>query len=504
MKKILFSLLGIFILISCEKKDILAPVISSINLETGDTLRNNFVIKVLATDNTNVVKMDIYANDSLISGITKLPLEYDWNTSKMKDGEYTIKAVVFDAKGNNSDYKCKVVIQNALLAINLGSQNHNSYKFVVSDEDGNILNSATIEGSGVIRIMPNSAYDKPGINFAYRTSYLDFTGLTAFVHIKRGSTLNMNWSNMAAPVLNGVRFHLKNDIGTFTKICISADNSYYILTSMADTALLPQSIGYSAGHKILVQLETDAGKFYSFVTVDNIPEITVNLSSVKAQQASKSISFPDGGSEEVLIQGLANEKDSINRYYLSQMHNEYNGNHIISSYPPEYFAQYLTNILYTPQHSDNNYKSYINRYRGVIPDNFTPLSADIVIVNPDPGNFKANISGNFDSYSVSYYNTSLTINLQVAVPMNQNAWKLPDLAAAFNNEAYRFDNFVWNQVQVSNYKSLDWSTKYYDIGLNFEKINWFEEFSQTMWIHNAQSPYKGKSDFVKAPLMIIK
>ena len=46
---------------------------------------------------------------------------------------------------------------------------------------------------------------------------------------------------------------------------------------MSDTINLPQTIPYSSGHKLLIQLITDAGNFYNFIQVDNVPEININL-----------------------------------------------------------------------------------------------------------------------------------------------------------------------------------------------------------------------------------
>jgi hypothetical protein len=188
-----------------------------------------------------------------------------------------------------------------------------------------------------------------------------------------------------------------------------------------------------------------------------------------------------------LLQGTSNETDSINRYYISEAENAFYENHLDVFYPAEYFSKYVSGVLYTPVHSGNSYISYSNQYRGDIPDTFDPLSADFEIVNASADNFKANISGNFDLYYISYYDPTQTIELLVSAPVIQKEWKLPDLATAFGNTEFSFGNLKWNQVQIINMGSLDWSNKFYDLSVNFERLNFYEKYVQYEWIFNSET-----------------
>src|SRR5512133_505300 len=105
--------LTVSLLSSCKKEDNIPPVITAVKLNMSDTIRNSYIIKVEATDNSSTIGMDLYANDSLIAHIEKVPFEYPWNTIKVKDGEYTIKAVVFDSNGNKTESSCLITVQNA-------------------------------------------------------------------------------------------------------------------------------------------------------------------------------------------------------------------------------------------------------------------------------------------------------------------------------------------------------------------------------------------------------
>ena len=488
--KYILKIAGLFLLIlsivtfnSCKKEDNIPPVITSFNLTMNDTVRNNFVIKIEATDNNKTSRLELFANDSLIARLENLPFEYLWNTTAVKDGEYIIKAIVYDSNGNKVEASSTVFVQNALLTLNLGNENPSSFKVVISDEQGNILNSALVQGSGKVRIMPLTQFENEGINFVYCYVGNGFTALIGYVHVKRGSEYNLDW-NSTGPVQKGIKIHLKNDIGAFSQVILSTDQASYKISAMADTINLPNTIPYTSGHKLLLQLVTSEGRFYDFLTIDNTEELSVKLSDVFAREAVKTFSFPAAGHASYLLMASSriNEKDSIYRYYLSEGENALNENHFDIYYPAEYFSRYHTGILFS--HYINDYKSYLNQYRGVIPESFDPISADFEIVNSRPDNFKANISGNFDLYHVLYYDPSQTIELQVSVPVNQKEWKLPDLATAFNNTEFRIDNFTWNQVSIVNQGSLDWSNKYYDISLNFEQLNFVEKYTQYEWIYN--------------------
>jgi hypothetical protein len=478
---VLFILL-VNIFNSCKKEDNIPPVIQSVNLVLNDTIRNDFIIKVEASDNKGTTRLELYANDSLFAKIDTIPFEYRWNTLKMKDGEYLIKAVVYDSEENKTESSTTVVVQNALLTVNLGSVYHTLFPVVVSDEQGNILNSALVQGSGKVTIMPLTPFDNNAINFVYCSTSNGFTNIRGIVHVKRGSEYNMDWQSVSKTV-KGIKIHLKNDIGSFSEVLLSSDQALYKISTMADTINLPQSFPYTTGHKLLLQLKTNQGRFYKFITINDIENLTISLSCINSIQAIKSVSFPPiGYVTSYTLLGRINEKDSTIRYYISQGESALNADHFDIYYPAEYFSKYLTDVDFSHNSYDN--KIYSNQYQGDLPDSFDPITADFEIVNPNPANFKANITGVFDLYMIEYYNQTHTIELLVSVPVNQKEWKLPDLTTVCNNPQYNFDNFTWEQVSMVNQGSLDWSNRYYDVSIDFEKLNFVEEYVQYEWIFN--------------------
>jgi hypothetical protein len=128
------------------------------------------------------------------------------------------------------------------------------------------------------------------------------------------------------------------------------------------------------------------------------------------------------------------------------------------------------------------------------------MTAEFEIINSKPDNFKATISGDFDLYQTVYYDLTRTIELSVSAPVNQKEWKLPDLAIAFDNPGYKFDNFKWENVMLINQGSLDWSNKYYDLNINFEKLNFYAKYAQYMSIYNPTNKANKK---VQVPAALI-
>ena len=187
MKKTLF-LLSFLILaaIACKKEDNIPPVISSVNLNMNDTIRDNYSVSIEASDNNGVSSIELYANDSLIVKMEQLPFVYQLNTLLMKDGEYLIKVVAYDSEGNKTESSYKVIVQNAVVTFNLGSTFHNAQKFVISDEQGNVIKSGVIQGTGKVSIMPLAPFDKKAINIVMEQLHNEYTYLNGYVHVKRG------------------------------------------------------------------------------------------------------------------------------------------------------------------------------------------------------------------------------------------------------------------------------------------------------------------------------
>jgi hypothetical protein len=461
MKRTIISLLTlVFVFASCKKTDNIPPVINSMNIAMNDTLSNYFTIKVDASDNKGIGKVEYIVNDSLLTTITVPPYDYQLNTLKMKDGSYSMKAIAYDSEGNKIEVTSSFVVQNSLLSLKIGSIYPYPYHIVVSDEKGNILNTSTFSSNENRKILPLTPCNEKAINIVYYyTSSDGYTYMTADVHVKRGSELKIQPD--PGPIAgSGFKLHLKNDISAFSQIDIITDLFSYTLGTMADTVNLPVTIPATANHKLLLQLQTGTGKYYKLISPNNGQSQTVSLSSVNTPETKKTFAFTASARANYIITGRAAVAETMNEYYISSETKMYNEDHLDLIYPSEYFAQYMTYLTYNLPPSN---KTYTNVSRGAVPNGFTYLDAEAQVTNSTPAGFKATFSGNFDCYTAYFGIPSLKVTLKVNAPANQKEWVLPNLSTAFSNSGFSFDKFKILQLNLSNLESVNLADKYYDL-----------------------------------------
>jgi Subtilase family/Bacterial Ig domain/Fervidolysin N-terminal prodomain len=91
--------------------DTIAPSVSITNLVNGSNITGNQAIKVSATDNTGVTKIELYIDGQLKTQTTESTLSYSWNTRKVAKGYHTILTKAFDAAGNQKQTGIQVNVQ---------------------------------------------------------------------------------------------------------------------------------------------------------------------------------------------------------------------------------------------------------------------------------------------------------------------------------------------------------------------------------------------------------
>jgi hypothetical protein len=84
--------------------DTLAPQVALIWPASGSILfrRTSYTLEATASDDTGVVGVDFYVDDSLVCRVASSPYRCAWRTSNGKRRSYTIKAMARDAAGNQA------------------------------------------------------------------------------------------------------------------------------------------------------------------------------------------------------------------------------------------------------------------------------------------------------------------------------------------------------------------------------------------------------------------
>jgi hypothetical protein len=82
--------------------DTTAPTVSITDPLAGSLLNKKARIVVIASDNVKVTKVQIYTDSSLLATVTTAPYVTTWNTARVTPGSHVVRAVAYDASGNNA------------------------------------------------------------------------------------------------------------------------------------------------------------------------------------------------------------------------------------------------------------------------------------------------------------------------------------------------------------------------------------------------------------------
>jgi hypothetical protein len=464
MKNTVFLLTLVLIFSACSK-DIQPPEIGSVSVSMNDTIQNVFTIELDATDESGIRKVELYINDSLKTETDKVPFKFSWNTLEVSDGKYSLRFVVSDNQNNKVESTYDVVVNNCLLIVNSESMYDGTYHIAVADDAGNVLDSLTFRKNTINYLKPHKPFSGEAVNLIwFRTDLYPF--MHAIIHVKRGSVYNMSEKLEFAPT-KYIRVHFIKDVPSFSSIKISTDRISITLNSMADTVNVPQYITYTPGHKLLLQIKTDQGGFYRLVDINealDLHEMTIRLSTINKPEEHRTISFPSPGYSLCFIDGTVKETDIFNAYSLTVASG---GNTLDIWYPNEYYLKYLTQIVFTPQGTNKRYSEY---YNGSVPAFFQTLNADIQILDSNPGNFSASLSGIFDIYFLEYYNLNHNMQMFITAPSGCTSWKLPDPGILFKNSEFNLSKFHTENVTLDEYSGIT-DNKLYDLNVRTHRLN---------------------------------
>jgi len=94
-------------------EDFIAPEVLISNPVNGSIISRTVNVEVAAVDNVQVVEVQLFINDALVSTVVGDSLSYSWNTRKISDGLYSLKAIAIDSSGN--------VAESTLINVTKGS-----------------------------------------------------------------------------------------------------------------------------------------------------------------------------------------------------------------------------------------------------------------------------------------------------------------------------------------------------------------------------------------------
>ncbi len=89
------------------------PTVAFVNLQNGTTVYATVEIKIVASDDKGITKIDLYINNEKKQETTATSLTYSWDTTLLQDGTYQLKAVAYDTANQTSEKTITLYVNNA-------------------------------------------------------------------------------------------------------------------------------------------------------------------------------------------------------------------------------------------------------------------------------------------------------------------------------------------------------------------------------------------------------
>jgi Subtilase family/Bacterial Ig domain len=80
--------------------DITDPLVSIASPEEGSTVSGSITVRVSATDNVEIERVELYIDGTFFGTSTTEPHNFYWNTNNLTDGYYELSAIAYDTSGN--------------------------------------------------------------------------------------------------------------------------------------------------------------------------------------------------------------------------------------------------------------------------------------------------------------------------------------------------------------------------------------------------------------------
>jgi len=153
--------------------DTIPPKVSIVSPATGGYVKGVSTIKALAEDGqSGVGEVIFYVNGKPMFRDDKEPYEFEWNTTELCDGAYTIEVAAYDRAGNKNSTEITLVIDNTKPMIS-----------ITSPKDQTFVKGFLTVNFSVFDANPLSVYysidDGPQISITNKTSFVINTFLLA-------------------------------------------------------------------------------------------------------------------------------------------------------------------------------------------------------------------------------------------------------------------------------------------------------------------------------------
>lgn len=436
---IIFSAL----LFSCNKDEeaIKLGELNFFQINDLDTLENEVFFSIEAENNTAIASVAVFLNDELFETKLSAPFEFTWNTLQYEDGNYSIKAVVTDKKGNQPEKVIHTTVHNSLFEFHDDFYNIQSGEkeyIVVTDPEGNILNWRELQSKPNFKLYPKSSYTGKTINL-YKIKNGSYNNIVAYLNLKKGSSWKpvRNW----VPAFHGkIDLNIKNAEAGFDYL------SYGLgwgktLTSLQDTLFTVRE--YYEGGKIYAQIVKENQGHYDFFDIDPTKSsFDIDYSALSSTSTKKTIQVPEHGHGSFHL--YAFKEIDGNPHFYRFFNRNYQGSSFDIFYPEIPTFTYSSFITFREEGIIHSYSN-----SGNIISEFRLMQAKAEVIDPRPDQFKASFTGDFDYYFIHFSIPGWKKNLHVYSAKAISAFKIPDFSASLPVDKFEMDDLVIRELKLT-------------------------------------------------------
>ncbi|WP_426671606.1 hypothetical protein ACPPVU_10245 [Mucilaginibacter sp. McL0603] len=344
------------------------------------------------------------------------------------------------------------VNSSTLLTVNLNPNYYSMYSstyFVVTDENGNVLNSVKyILGTSTFKISSLQPFEKTRFNFFEIDIPQDpntTPQLTGYLQVRKGSTYTVNPNYLPQTQSKAINLHLKNSTG-FDLLNVSTDQFSGFINNLSDSTNIKSS--YYADNKLWVQILKNNQYSYNFFTMPvGATDYNVDLSQLTKTPLTKTITAPGNNFQvEVCAKPDSNYSNFYNFGFTRSQYNQLN-----IYYPSETYEEY--DVLMDYSVGSLNYR--ILTSGKTIPDQAATFGASFTVAGSTLADFVPSCTGTFDYYHANFLNLNAGSRLQVDLyspsAANYTNIKLPDFSKYLGVQSIDLSKLALKSFELDQY-----------------------------------------------------
>ena len=210
------DLLSSFTIDGQQLIDVVVPLVSISSPVNGNNVSGTVAVNINASDNIGVTKVEFLVNNALQDSDTVAPYSFNWNTTTVINGVYSLTAKAYDAANN--------VATSSTVTVTVNNPLPDTTAPTVSIT--NPSNNVSVSGSVLVAASANDAVGVTRVDF-----YLNGT-LRASVNT---APYNFNWDTTAVAnasyALTSKAYDAAGNVGTSTGITVLVNNPVADITA---------------------------------------------------------------------------------------------------------------------------------------------------------------------------------------------------------------------------------------------------------------------------------